>query len=169
MRVSAVLSTWVVVTGCASAALIVGDDMATATVTKAAASTVTENAENLLEFETVQLLDSDLDFLDNTRSAIFSFDDENVVNIKTRPTANCKTFPGDLAWPSTVLWSTLNELLGGVLIKTIPIAAPCYVGPYYVRIDSLINENETKLICHQNAARCSAIISSWTDSAFQYV
>lgn len=140
MRASAVLSAWALLTACASAAVIVRDDTATQTVTAAAASTVTANAENLLDFETVQLLDSDLEYLNDTLSAIFSFDDVTVANISARSTAGCKTFPGDAAWPSTLIWTVFDILLGGALIETVPIAAPCYKGKYYVRSISMINE-----------------------------
>ncbi|KAK6833641.1 hypothetical protein PG987_008335 [Apiospora arundinis] len=38
----------------------------------------------------------------------------------------CRTFPGDNSWPSESEWSDLNDLLDGSLIRTVPIAAPCY-------------------------------------------
>lgn len=38
----------------------------------------------------------------------------------------CRVFPGDEAWPSQETWDTFGKLLGGVLIKTVPIAALCY-------------------------------------------
>ena len=38
----------------------------------------------------------------------------------------CRTFPGDSSWPPESEWSELNNLLGGSLIQTVPIAAPCY-------------------------------------------
>ena len=65
------------------------------------------------------------------------------------PTAKCKTFPTDASWPSDALWNRLNTLTGGVLIKTIPLAAPCYPGPY------------------ENAAKCSFVTSQWSNSSLQ--
>lgn len=35
-------------------------------------------------------------------------------------------FPGDAEWPSERAWETFNGLFGKALIKTVPIAAPCY-------------------------------------------
>ncbi|KAK4677478.1 hypothetical protein QC764_405020 [Podospora pseudoanserina] len=42
------------------------------------------------------------------------------------PRPRCKTFPGDPLWPSNSVWNLLNLTLGGALIKTVPLAAPCY-------------------------------------------
>ncbi|RAH53071.1 FAD binding domain protein [Aspergillus piperis CBS 112811] len=42
--------------------------------------------------------------------------------------ANCKTTPGDAAWPSTEEWSALNQSIGGSLIRTAPAASSCYAG-----------------------------------------
>lgn len=42
----------------------------------------------------------------------------------------CKTFPGDVSWPSSERWDALNTSLGGALIKGVPPAAACYAGEY---------------------------------------
>lgn len=42
--------------------------------------------------------------------------------------ANCKTAPGDAAWPSIEEWSALNQSIGGSLIRTAPAASSCYAG-----------------------------------------
>ncbi|GKZ23184.1 hypothetical protein AbraIFM66951_000728 [Aspergillus brasiliensis] len=42
--------------------------------------------------------------------------------------ANCKTAPGDAAWPSVEEWSALNQSIGGTLIRTTPAASSCYAG-----------------------------------------
>jgi len=39
---------------------------------------------------------------------------------------SCKAFPGDASWPSKDAWNALNGTLGGALIQTVPLAAPCY-------------------------------------------
>ncbi|KAL2189410.1 hypothetical protein L209DRAFT_749175 [Thermothelomyces heterothallicus CBS 203.75] len=39
---------------------------------------------------------------------------------------NCKVMPGDTSWPSPETWALFNSTLGGALIETVPIAAPCY-------------------------------------------
>lgn len=38
----------------------------------------------------------------------------------------CKCFPGDSCWPSDDSWATLNETVGGRLIKTVPLARTCH-------------------------------------------
>ncbi|KAH8601623.1 hypothetical protein B0O99DRAFT_562194 [Bisporella sp. PMI_857] len=55
----------------------------------------------------------------------------------------CKVFPTDADWPSSAEWNTLDVLTGGALIKTIPIAAPCYPGPAF------------------NQTRCDIITMQW--------
>ena len=62
----------------------------------------------------------------------------------------CKTFPGDADYPSTITWNVLDILTGGALIKTVPLAAPCYKEwPEY------------------NAADCGRITESWSDPHLQ--
>jgi hypothetical protein len=111
---------------------------ATATITDAAASTVTPAADvELLPFELVQLTESDLDPLNETLTDLFGFDMDlysaNALATEKRST-KCKTFPGDALWPIELIWDLFDILLGGALIKTVPIAAPCYPGKYYVCI-----------------------------------
>lgn len=38
----------------------------------------------------------------------------------------CKVFPGDALWPSKHVWDLFNASVGGALIQTVPLAAPCY-------------------------------------------
>ncbi|KAK8023735.1 FAD-linked oxidoreductase patO [Apiospora rasikravindrae] len=38
----------------------------------------------------------------------------------------CRTIPGDAAWPDISAWTKLNDTVGGKLIATVPIAAPCH-------------------------------------------
>ncbi|KAF7514914.1 hypothetical protein G7054_g14899 [Neopestalotiopsis clavispora] len=38
----------------------------------------------------------------------------------------CRIFPGDEDWPAQSEWAAFNDELGGALIQTIPLAAPCY-------------------------------------------
>ncbi|EPE26888.1 FAD-binding protein [Glarea lozoyensis ATCC 20868] len=40
--------------------------------------------------------------------------------------SQCRCFPGDACWPSTSTWNTLNNTVGGRLIKTVPIGAVCH-------------------------------------------
>ncbi|KAK0634225.1 hypothetical protein B0T14DRAFT_542935 [Immersiella caudata] len=39
----------------------------------------------------------------------------------------CKTFPGDLNWPSGSDWSRLNSSVAGALLRPLPPAAVCYL------------------------------------------
>jgi hypothetical protein len=105
------------------------------TSVEAAVSTVSPDSTaadaNLFNYETLQLLPSDLDPLNDTMTAIFGFDNTTASTSEKR-SGSCKTFPGDLFWPAPALWDLFNLLLGGKLIKAVPIAAPCHNGPYYV-------------------------------------
>ncbi|KFZ17739.1 hypothetical protein V502_04430 [Pseudogymnoascus sp. VKM F-4520 (FW-2644)] len=98
-------------------------------------------AENYFEFETVQLLDSDLDSPTDTIPTLFSFDKttdtDDQSDIVAHVSKGCKVFPGDSLWPLQPTWELFNELVSGALIKTVPIAAPCHNGPYYVRMPDL--------------------------------
>lgn len=38
----------------------------------------------------------------------------------------CRFMPGDAGWPSADQWSQLNSSVGGQLIATVPLAAPCH-------------------------------------------
>jgi hypothetical protein len=65
------------------------------------------------------------------------------------PREDCKVIPGDEGWPSDADWARFNETLGGVLLKPVPLAAPCYEGPLY------------------DAARCDQLKNSWSSIAIQ--
>jgi len=39
---------------------------------------------------------------------------------------NCKIFPGDVDWPSSHDWATLNDVTGNPLLKPTPQAHICY-------------------------------------------
>lgn len=107
----------------------------TATITEAAASTVTSTGSSLLPFESIQLTDADLDPLNQTLTDLFAFDNATSTdNIISRSKLQCKTSPGDALWPQKWIWKIFDVLLGGALIETVPIAAPCYPGPYYVSL-----------------------------------
>ncbi|KAK5994153.1 VAO-type flavoprotein oxidase [Cladobotryum mycophilum] len=61
----------------------------------------------------------------------------------------CKPLPGDANWPSQSEWRVLNATLGGALISTVPVAAPCYHnwGVY-------------------DADKCAALTSNWIEPWF---
>jgi len=105
-------------------------------------------------FETLQLTDEGLSQLDENTSALFQFDndDEATDGLERRGSGSCRVFPGDSLWPSDFIWNVFNLVLGNnALIKTVPLASPCYNGPYY------------------NAAKCAVLYANWTNSIIQYV
>ena len=64
--------------------------------------------------------------------------------------SDCKTFPGDRLWPSSLVWKVFDLLTGGALIKTIPIGAVCY-------------ENHE----HYDVAKCDELLEHWTETGTQ--
>lgn len=69
---------------------------------------------------------------------------------ETYPVASdCKVFPGDEAWPSDAEWASLNETVGGRLVKTVPVGSPCH-DPNY------------------NATLCDEIKQEWSWEEIQY-
>lgn len=48
----------------------------------------------------------------------------------SQPRSNCRYLPGDANWPSPRDWATLNSTVGGKLIQTVPLAAPCHDPTY---------------------------------------
>lgn len=107
---------------------------------------VTDSAK-LFDFEKAQLTDDILSKLDG----VFQYDNGDGVNLNGRgAAADCKVFPGDSAWPSDEAWAKFGEAVGpGALIKTVPLASPCYNGPLY------------------DASKCAALTADWTDSFLQ--
>ncbi|PVH92519.1 FAD-binding domain-containing protein [Periconia macrospinosa] len=50
-----------------------------------------------------------------------------VVRVSLSPSpSQCRVIPRDAAWPSTDGWDSFNTSVGGKLIATIPIGAPCH-------------------------------------------
>jgi hypothetical protein len=105
----------------------------------------------LFDSEKLQLTDRDIAKLSPNQSALVKFGSHGAYK-PTRPTRKCKVFPGDHQWPSQSAWSALDNLLGGALIKTVPLAASCYSSwPEY------------------DSEECARISSQWTDSHLQLV
>ncbi|KAG0236152.1 hypothetical protein BGW42_004036 [Actinomortierella wolfii] len=48
----------------------------------------------------------------------------------TRPNSQCRCLPDLPCWPSTSVWSSFNETVGGRLIATYPVARECH-DPFY--------------------------------------
>lgn len=93
-------------------------------------------AATLFDFENAQLETSHLAHLNDSTKALFTFGNAYTADapaIAAKRSA-CKVFPGDAAWPSDRVWDIFNELLGGALIKTKPIASSCYNDWDYVSL-----------------------------------
>jgi len=105
------------------------------------------HAANLFPYETIQLQTSDLQSLPTEYSPHFVFSTQSPSKNST-----CKVFPGDAAWPDNASWAVLNSTTTyNGLIKTIPLAAPCYNYPGIV----------------YDAEKCTAITDQWTNSSLQ--
>ena len=46
------------------------------------------------------------------------------------PQPSCRCLPGDPCWPKSQEWKTLNDTVGGRLVATTPLAAPCHDPTY---------------------------------------
>lgn len=120
-----------------------------------AAQGTSDHAYPLFEYETTSLTKERLEDLlaeagISDDAPLFAFDDGTQ---KTNPGSSrpaCKVFPGDAEWPSQSTWHNFDELLGGALIETVPVAAPCYnnLGVY-------------------DAERCAAVRDSFANPYFQ--
>jgi hypothetical protein len=64
--------------------------------------------------------------------------------------SRCKTFPGDKEWPTKREWDAFNRTVGGHLVATVPLGAPCQ-GPAF------------------DNATCENLKSQWQYEKIQYV
>lgn len=103
--------------------------------------------------EALQLTDdvlANLTFLSLSNVSLFDFANGDSITSKRGAATGCKTFPGDAGWPSDVIWDVFDLLTGGALIKTVPLASPCY--------DSWGN---------YDAVECAYLSEQWTNSSLQ--
>lgn len=128
-----------------------------ANASNVAAAAALVDTGSYLPAETLQLTDAvitNLSSLSLSEIALFAFADSNTTTTKraTASSDDCKSFPGDSSWPADLAWDVLDLLTGGALIKTVPLASPCYHdwGNY-------------------DATECAYITEQWTNSSFQYV
>jgi hypothetical protein len=120
----------------ANALGVLGSPVAVRDVAPAAATVSTDSSAGVALFpkEAVQLTDAALETADSQTTdvdvaALFGFEnDDEATSVAKRAikSGQCKAFPGDSKYPKEILWSVFDRLLGGALIKTTPIAAPCY-------------------------------------------
>lgn len=102
--------------------------------------------------ETVQLTDAvlaNLTQLELSNISLFTFPDTEGVEKRALPNNKCKTFPGDLFYPTELVWKVFNLLTGGALIKTVPLGAACYQGEHY------------------DAEKCQYLLDNWSNSDTQ--
>ena len=101
------------------------------------------------DFERVQLTAGSLAAL-GSDAELFRFYNEADTSTKLTSEGACKVFPGDASWPSDATWETFNGALGNnALIKTVPLAAPCYNAWDY------------------DQAKCASLTANWTSSYLQ--
>jgi len=65
--------------------------------------------------------------------------------------SSCRCYPGDKCWPTVKEWATFNKTIGGKLVATVPLAAPCHNDvwePY-------------------NNATCAALQAAWLEPGTQ--
>jgi len=109
-----------------------GSPVAFRDVAPAAATVSTNSPAGVALFpnEAVQLTNDALNEAARQTSQInvvslFGFDNEEETPHGIS-SGQCKVFRGDSDYPEESVWSAFDSLLGGALIKTTPIAAPCY-------------------------------------------
>lgn len=139
-----------------------GSPVAVRDVAPAAATVSTDSSAGVPLFpkEAVQLTDAALKTADSQTTevdvaAVFGFDsDEDTTAVARRAikSGQCKAFPGDSKYPKEWMWSIFDLLLGGALIKTTPIAAPCYANSAWSDYDE---------------AKCADISARFTTSDLQ--
>jgi hypothetical protein len=139
---------------------------ATVSIAPAATTVPTDSAAGipLFDVETVQLTDPVIaDLLNDDQVSqyahLFAFDNSTAIGAsartrRVRRAAKCKTYPGDLLWPSKIVWGIFDLLLGGALEPIIPLASPCYKDSVYNNYD---------------ATKCAAITAAWGVDKTQYV
>jgi hypothetical protein len=117
--------------------VVIRDAAATETSIAPAATTVSADSSAgvaLFPGEVVQLTDDVLKVADSQTEevdvlALFGFEnstDTTAATKRAKRSGACKAFPGDWNYPKSLVWSIFDLLLGGALIKTTPVAAPCY-------------------------------------------
>lgn len=116
------------------------------------ASDSTDAGIDYFEFETAQLTPEVIANLATKGVANVSLFDFAAPGKPSVPRPPCKAYPGTPEWPPEPLWSDFDSLVGGRLVKTVPLAAPCFSSWPEVKDDS----------------RCAVVKSQWGIPRFQY-
>lgn len=106
----------------------------------------------LFEYESLHLSEENINHIrrripDKDFERLFAFDGGSTLR-----SGECRAYPGDAAWPEKQDWDALDDLLGGALIPTIPVAASCYH-------DWGVFDEE----------KCGDVIANFSNPYFQYV
>lgn len=89
-----------------------------------AAAAIRSTCTSRFDWENDQLTDA---AIADSDPSLFGFGSDVDAVSKSQPKPpKCKAFPGDASWPSPAVWNKFNTTLGGALIETVPLAAPCY-------------------------------------------
>ncbi len=113
--------------------------------------TVSTAGVEYFDSERLQLTPEAIRNIGRKDAHLFHFGD--TTDPSTVSKSRCKALPGDESWPAEDTWRKLNRLLGGSLIKAVPLAAPCY--------DSWPEQ--------RNASECKRLTDAWADPRTQYV
>ncbi|KAK9423322.1 hypothetical protein SUNI508_04216 [Seiridium unicorne] len=105
-------------------------------------------------FEAIQLTDSIISNLSTSiqnisDADIFSFGNSDDVALRRRTFTSCKLHPDDRLWPSKIMWTLFNLVLGGRLIEAVPLSAVCY--PDWPQYDE---------------AKCEVVTANWNDPVY---
>jgi len=84
-------------------------------------------------------------------TALFGFEKTSQSSRKPGDRPRCKAYPGTPEWPPAIVWKAFDLILGGALVKTVPLAAPCF--------NSWPSE--------RNDTRCAFINAHWKEFRFQ--
>lgn len=115
----------------------------------------------LFEAETTQLTEAVVAEIANTPEIaeyahLFSFENTTTPLSarakRQRRLIKCKSAPGDLLYPSKLVWGIFDLLLGGALEPIIPLASVCY---------------ENSPFKNYNAEKCAAVTAGWTTEELQ--
>ncbi|KAH6629017.1 hypothetical protein C7974DRAFT_358570 [Boeremia exigua] len=69
----------------------------------------------------------------------------------------CKTFPEDRAWPSASEWDSFNKTVGGRLVETVPLGAPCHGSTFDdAACESLQRQWQTEKIHYESSSSVMA-------------
>lgn len=108
----------------------------------------------LLDSERIQLTEAVIDRIKNDSVASSIADvvafGHNGTTMKQNFT-NCKTYPGDVLWPSQSEWDIFNALLDDGLIPTVPVASTCYDSKWRPK----------------DVAKCNHVVSDFTKYPIQ--